>query len=64
MDLHDLIDFVAQPHVRFILTALAVIAVAVAIYLRCFVLTNSERNLKSYACRYPDDKDKVSQKPL
>lgn len=59
MDLETLYIFFSNPIVLSILAAIGVLLTIIALYLRLFVLTEGQRNLKSYACRYPDDKDKV-----
>ena len=58
--LENLYLFFSNPFVLGTLAVIALLLTFIALYLRFFVLTADQRNLHSYACRYPDDKDKVS----
>lgn len=62
--LEGLYLFFSNPIVLTVLAVTSVILTVVALYLRFFVHTAGQRNLHSYACRYPDDKDKVSVSPM
>ena len=57
--LENLYLFFSNPLVLGTLAVIALLLTFIALYLRFFVLTADQRNLHSYACRYPDDKDKV-----
>ena len=58
--LENLYLFFSNPFVLGTLAVIALLLTFIALYLRFFVLTADQINLHSYACRYPDDKDKVS----
>ncbi|XP_067935826.1 conditioned medium factor receptor 1-like isoform X2 [Watersipora subatra] len=57
--LHAFIWFFSLQEVQIVCAILGIFAISVALYLRTFVLTDADRDLHSYACRYPQDKNKV-----